>query len=166
MGHGEAAQPWRPPAEPFDELLTAVTEAQPTLSLLDLSEGRERVFALRGDIEDVAVDVRARSRSDDRWKLHIRIGVLGRGRAPLRLLPEAHGDGPRPGHAIGNTHALHGDVRQIELIDDDVLDTLLPLPGAQIDFWSAGTRIVAGPDLSRLDAERLAELLHRLATRP
>lgn len=166
LGAGEAASESRPPLLPMDELLTATAKALGTGELLTLEDGRRTVLAVRGELDDVPLDIRARPAGTGRWNLTIVVGVLGRGRPPLTLAPEPGDEGHRPAHLIGRTHRAHGQIRQLELIDDPLFEALLPFASAKVELWDAGTRVRLGRDLAGLDDTTLVALVRELAARP
>ena len=69
------------------------------------------LLVVRGDVGDAPVDLRARATSGDGWDVTITVGLLGRGRAPLGLVPEPGDDGHRPAHLLARTHRARGQVR-------------------------------------------------------
>ncbi len=94
----------------------------------------------------------------------LKVGVLGRSRPVVSLVPEPGDEGHRPAHLLGRTHRVQGQVRQIELIEDSLFDALMPFPHSVVEFWDAGSRVRLGSELSKLDGETLAALLHELST--
>ena len=130
-----------------------------------LEDGGRSILSLRGELDDTAIDLRARPSGSRGWDLTLQVGLLGRGRPELSLLPEPGDDGHRPAHLLGRTHRAAGQVRQLELLDDALYDALLPFPEARVELWDAGSRVRLGTDLGGLDDERLARLLRELASR-
>ncbi|MCH9680020.1 MAG: hypothetical protein K0V04_01200 [Deltaproteobacteria bacterium] len=154
-----------PPSIPIAELLEATAERLDAPGLVVLDEGRDSLLAVRGDVSETPVDIKARSARADVWDVTIVVGTLGRSRPDLALLPHRGDDGHRPAHLLGRTHRARGRVRDLELLDDTLLDALLPFPDARIEMWEAGTRMRMGRDLSQLDDERLAVLVRELVRR-
>ncbi len=155
----------QPPPRPMGEILEALTQRLGLPDVVVLEDSGHPLLALRGETDEVPMVLRARATARGGWEVTLTVGLLGRGRPPLRLHPEAGDDGPRPAHLLGRTHRAHGQVRQLELLDDALLDAVLPFPGAQVELWEAGSRVSLGADLSQLDEERLATLCHQLAHR-
>jgi hypothetical protein len=125
----------------------------------------QALLAVRGDADETPIDLRARPTARGGWDVTLTVGLLGRGRPVLGLDPEPGDDGPRPAHLLGRTHRARGQVRRLELLDDTLLDALLPFPGARVELWEAGSRVTLGAVLSQLDDERLATLTRELAHR-
>lgn len=153
-----------PKLDPVD-LLAMLTEGLGLPGPIVLDEEAGTVVAVRGVVRDTPVDLRARPDGHGGSRLLLRVGVVGRGRAPLELVPEAGSRGHRPPHEIGRTHRLRGEPRQLEEIGDGPLDALVPFPFARVRFWEAGCEVELGDDPSRLDADSLAALVRALATR-
>ena len=122
------------------------------------------VVSVRGDLDGTTLDLRARPRRSGGWHVSFRVGIIGRGRPVLELMPSTGSGGPRPAHELGRTHRAIGDVRRLEEVDDAQLDALQPFVGAKARYWDAGIEIDLGPDLVDLDAPRLAALLRSSAT--
>lgn len=125
------------------EPLTLETQARP-------------VIALRGDLQDVIIDARARSKRAG-WSVDITVGVPGRGRGDLVLAPGRPSE--QLHHRLAETHSTRGDVRLLESDSDQLLDALLPFPGVRAEFWGAGVKIDLGGDLANLDGDGLAALV-------
>ncbi len=155
----------RPPKAPMAEILEALAQRLGAPGLVVLDEGKKAVLAVRGDVGDVPLDLRARAAAGDQWAVTISVGMLGRGRPDLALLPHRGDDGHRPAHLLGRTHHARGRVRDLELLDDPLFDALLPFVDARVELWPAGTKVRLGRDLSGLDVERLTELVRQLAAR-
>jgi hypothetical protein len=127
---------------------------------LDEGSAAKRVLVGRGELDDVSVDVRVHGGRD----IKLRVGVIGRGRPELEIVPDASGGGHRPAHALASTHRVEGSQRALER-GDAVLDALMPFPGARARLWAAGAEVELGPTLASLDAERLAMLVRVLVDR-
>lgn len=164
LGGGAGQRVWKAPDDPMETVLEGAAERMSLPEVLVLDDGGRSLLSLRGEVAEVAVDLRARPVSAG-WDLTLVVGVLGRGRPPLSLLPEPGDDGHRPAHLLGRTHRAAGQVRQLELLEDDLLDALLPFPDARVELWDAGSRVRLGADLGGLDDERLARLVRALASR-
>ena len=121
------------------------------------------VVSVRGDLGGTTLDLRARPAPGGGWKLSFRVGVIGRGRPVLELVPSEGSGGARPPHELARTHRAIGDVRHLEDVDDAQLDALQPFTGARARYWDAGVEIDLGRDLHDLDAPRLAALLQSTA---
>lgn len=137
-----------------------------TADLLDLPapvalEGT--AVSVRGDLDGAALDLRARPRRNGGWQVSFKVGVIGRGRPVLELVPSSRSGGPRPAHELALTHRAVGDVRRLEEVDDAQLDALQPFTAAKASYWDAGLEIDLGPELGDLDAPRLAALLQTSA---
>jgi hypothetical protein len=153
-----------PKLDPVD-LLAMLTEGLGFPGPIVLDEDAGRVVAVRGVVGDTSVDLRARPDGDEGWRILLRVGVVGRGRAALELIPEAGSRGRRPPHEIGSTHRLRGEPRDLEALGDGPLDALVPFPSARARFWEAGSEVDLGDDPSLLDADSLAALVRALARR-
>jgi hypothetical protein len=158
-------RPFAPPPSPVEEVLKAVAV---TLGLdppvvLEAADGT--VVALKGELAGSPLDLRARPGRGDTWKVSLDAGIIGRGRPGVELAPDSTPAGQRPEHPIGKTHRVRGDMRSLELVGDDVLDTLRPFSDAHAKFWPAGARLEFGQDLARFEASSVAELLRALAKR-
>lgn len=156
----------RPPPQPMEEILEALAQRVGLPGVVVLEHAKQPLLAVRGDLDEkTPVDVRARCTTRGGWEVTLTVGLLGRGRAVLTLHPDAGDDGPRPAHLLGRTHRARGQIRQLELLDDTLLDAVLPFPGARVELWEAGSRVSLGVDLSQLDAEHLGTLAEQLAHR-
>jgi hypothetical protein len=160
----EPPEPERPKLDPVD-ILAMLTEGLGFPGPIVLDEKAGTVVAVRGVVGDTPVDLRARPDGHGGWRLVLRVGVVGRGRAGIELIPEAGGRGNRPPHEIGRTHRLRGKMRELEALGDGPLDALRPFPSARARFWEAGTVVDLGGDPSDLDADSLAALVRTLAKR-
>lgn len=159
---GAAAQP---PPEPMETILEALATRLALPGMVMLEDGGRALLAVRGELDETPIDLRARPSTQGEWEVTLVVGLLGRERPVLRLEPEPGDDGPRPAHLVGRTHRAHGQVRRLELLDDGLFDALLPFPDARLELWDAGARVRLGVDLSQLDDERLATLARQLAHR-
>ena len=164
LGGGPGQRVWRAPDEPMQAVLEGAAERLSLPDVVVFDDGGRSLLSLRGEVGDVAIDLKARPSSQG-WVVTLVVGVLGRGRAPLSLVPEPGDDGHRPAHLLGRTHRAAGQVRQLELLEDDLFDALLPLADAHVELWDAGSRVRLGSDLGGLDDERLARLVRALASR-
>ncbi|MBV1861487.1 MAG: hypothetical protein KUG77_23915 [Nannocystaceae bacterium] len=138
-----------------------------TADLLDLPAPitlEDTAVFIRGDLGGAALDLRARPRRGGGWQISFSVGVIGRGRPMLELMPSSRSGGPRPAHELALTHRAVGDVRRLEDVDDAQLDALQPFAAANARYWDAGVEIDLGPDLADLDAPRLAALLRASAS--
>lgn len=122
------------------------------------------VVSMRGDLDGTPLDLKARPHDDGNWDVSLRVGVIGRSRPVLELVPSPGGAGARPPHELGRTHRVLGDMRYLEEVDDAQLDALAPFSSARARYWDAGVEIELGRNLSDLDAPRLAALLQSTAT--
>lgn len=153
----------RPPAEPIEDLLRAAAErlGLPDPVVLETESGA--LLSMRGDVQTRRVELRARPLPhDDAWALELSVGVHGRGRAEIELVPEPGDGGARPAHVLARTHAVRGERRAAERLDDTLLDAIVPLPDARVELWPAGARVELGDDLSGLTAARVAALVQAL----
>jgi hypothetical protein len=160
-GGGGSVSP-QPPPSPMEAILEALAQRLHLPGVVVLEGTGRALLAVRGDVDETPIDLRARPTARGGWEVTLTVGLLGRGRAVLGLDPEPGDDGPRPAHLLGRTHRARGEVRRLELLDDTLLDALLPFPGARVELWDAGSRVSLGDDLSQLDDERLATLAHQL----
>lgn len=161
VGRGAA----RPPARPMDELLAEVAERLGLPDVVTLEDAGRSLLAVRGERAETPVDLRARASTRGWWQVTVTVGVLGRGRAPLGLVPEPGDEGHRPAHLLARSHRARGQVRQLELLDDTFFDALVPFPQARVDLWDAGTRVRLGDDLGDLDETTLTTLVEQLVAR-
>lgn len=159
---GTSAQP---PPTPMEEILEALATRLALPGMVMLEDAGRALLAVRGELDETPIDLRARPTTQGAWEVTLVVGLLGRERPVLRLEPEPGDDGPRPAHLVGRTHRAHGQVRRLELLDDGLFDALLPFPDARLELWDAGARVRLGVDLSQLDDERLATLAQQLAHR-
>lgn len=155
------AVPTRPPASDLESVVTDAAQrlGLPTPTVL---QTRARpVIALRGETGGVPVDARARPHAQ-RWTVSITLGVPGRSRPDLALVPRGTAAGritPIDHHPLTETHGATGDIRQLEQLDDAVLDALLPFAGARLELWGAGAKVELGEDLAALDGQTLAAII-------
>jgi len=162
-GMGSASE--RVPARPLEEILEATATQLGVPGMVVLEDRGHSLLAVRGEVDEAPLDLRARPSGSKGWSVAITVGLIGRGRPPLGLVPEPGDEGHRPSHLLARTHRARGQVRKLELLDDAFFDALLPFPLARVDLWEAGTRVRLGADLGKLDADRLTELVRRLAAR-
>lgn len=165
IASGPGSADARPPALPMEEILEAVAPRLGLPGMTVLEDAGRALLVVRGELGETPVDLRARPVAHGGWDVTLTVGLLGRGRALLGLEPEPGDDGHRPAHLVGRTHRASGQVRRLELLDDALLDALLPFPDARLELWEAGSRVRLGIDLSQLDDERLAALTQQLARR-
>lgn len=149
----------RPVPEIVDELAGMLAIEASTAST-----GRDggSICAARGVVDDVPFVLRARTLGNA-CELGIRLGVPGRGAPEVELRPDRSDGGVRPTHLLARTHRVIGSARALEIWGDGVLDALVPFPTAIARLWPTGVEVELGPDLSQLDAERLATLARALA---
>jgi hypothetical protein len=152
----------RPPAEPIEDLLrdAAARLGLPEPVVLETESGA--LLSMRGDVKTRRVELRARPLPQDAWSLELSVGVHGRGRAEVELVPDPGEGGARPAHVLSRTHAVRGERRAAERLDDALLDAIVPLPDARVELWPAGARVDLGQDLSALTADRVAALVQAL----
>lgn len=165
LGGGPGHRQWRAPDDPMDAILEGAASELSLPEVVVLEDGGRSLLSLRGEVDDVAIDLRARPSGSRGWEVTMTVGLLGRGRAPLSLVPEPGDDGHRPAHLLGRTHRAAGRVRDLELLEDELLDALLPFPDAHVELWDAGARVKLGADLQGLDDERLTRLVRELVRR-
>jgi hypothetical protein len=151
------------PSTPVDEILLATAERLGLPPPVALADAPKTVVALRGEVSSTHVDIRARLVGADAWAIDVRIGVIGRGRPQVELVPDPGQAGHRPAHELGRTHRIRGSARELERVGDPVLDTMMPFPRCRARFWEAGTAIALGEDLDQLEPGRLARLVVRTA---
>jgi len=155
----------RPAPRPMEEILEGLAEQLGLPGVVVLEDKGRSLLAVRGEVGDTPLDLRARPSGSDSWAVTLTVGLLGRGRPPLGLVPEPGDEGHRPAHLLARTHRVRGQVRQLELLDDGFFDAVLPFPQARLDLWDAGTRVRLGSDLSALDTGSLTTLVRQLAAR-
>lgn len=155
----------QPPPAPMEEILEAFAGRVQLPGVVVLDDGGRALLAVRGELGETPLDLRARPGAQGGWDVTLTVGLLGRGRPVLGLDPEPGDDGPRPAHLLGRTHRARGQVRRLELLDDALFDALLPFPDARLELWEAGSRVRLGVDLAQLDDEHLATLARALAHR-
>lgn len=117
-----------------------------------------QVLSMRGNVDEGPFDLRARQSRGGRWTLRVRLGMLGRGRPEVELVPDRSTSGLRPAHPLRATHRVRGSMRALEGADA-ALDTLLDFPEAHAAIEPAGSDVQLGQDLARLDADRLVALV-------
>lgn len=156
-----------PAPVPVEVTLQALADALGLAAPVVLETERGTVAAVRGELEDVTIDVRARpvGAAGLRWDVEMQLGVLGRQRATIELVPDTGGGGTRPPHAIGQTHRSLASLRALEAVDDRLLDALVPFASAHTELWPDGSRVRFGGDLSHLRCAELASLARALARR-
>ena len=153
----------RPPAQPMEDLVREAAErlGLPEPVVLETEDGA--LLSMRGEVHSRRVELRSRPLPRDRaWALELSVGVHGRGRPDVALVPDRGESGARPAHVLARTHAVRGEPRAAERLDDGLLDTLVHLPDARVELWPAGARVDLGEDLSGLTAERIAALVEAL----
>lgn len=152
------------PTMPMTDIIQDAAAQLDAPGLVVIDDGNESLLAMRGDVNDTTVDLRARRSRRGEWELTLQVGVLGRSRPMLRLIPELGDAGHRPAHLLGRTHFAQGQVRNLELLDDSLFDALMPFRQAHVEFWDAGTRVRLGAALGKLDGQTLATLIRELTS--
>lgn len=152
----------KPPAEPMEDLLRAAAERLRLPEPVVLETEAGALLSLRGEVDTRRVELRARPLPRDAWAVELSVGVHGRGRPEVALVPEPGEEGSRPAHVLSRTHAVKGERRAAERLDDRLLDAIVPLPDARVELWPAGARVDLGDDLSGLTPARVADLVHAL----
>ena len=158
----------KPAPTAVDKTLEAIADALTLPPPIVLESEGGMTVAVRGEVEDIVIDLRARPTghtADGAWDVELLIGVLGRSRPTLEFVSDPTGGGRRPSHALGSTHRFRGSDREAEALDDALLDALLPFAGAHTELWSDGSRVRFGHDLSAFDCQRVAALARALARR-
>ena len=151
-----------------ERTLAAVSDALGVAAPVVLETERGTMVAIRGELEDIGLDLRARpiGHGDrESWEVELVVGVLGRDRPALELVPDPGGAGSRPSHPIGESHRARGRLREVEELDDVLLDALAPFGSAHSELWPDGSRVRFGGDLSAFDCERVAPLVRALVRR-
>ena len=141
----------------FERLAERLAFAAP--ARVDRDEGP--MLALRGELNNVPLDLRLRS-ENRQVQLSATIGHPGRSAPPFRLIPDSGKRGLRPMHLLARSHRAHGDSRELETLDDSLLDALVPLPNTELKLWDAGAQVDFGD--RNANADRLEALL-RATTR-
>lgn len=147
------------PARPLEPI---VAEAAALLGLAAptvLEQQRGAVIAMRGEVERVAVDLRARQDRNG-WHVVLQAGVLGRGVPDVELVPGREGDEPHP---LVAGHRARGDARRLERLPESFLLALAPFPDHRTRVWPGGCQVELGARLDALDAAALAAVLRGMS---
>jgi hypothetical protein len=138
-----------PPA-PLEQTLSELASRLGLPAPVSLEQADGRVLALRGDLDHVAVQLRAREGRRG-WTVELTLGVPGRGRPEVELVP---GDGG---------HRVLGNPRKLEALPEALLVALADHPTHHTRLWPGGVQLEFGRQLGGLDVDRLARLLAQLA---
>lgn len=158
---GAPAPPSRttPPPRPLEAIVAeaAVLLGLPAPTVLEQQRGA--VVAMRGEVERVAVDLRARQ---DRagWVVVLQAGVLGRGAPDVELVPGREGDEPHP---LVAGHRARGDARRLERLPESFLLALAAFPEHRTRVFPGGCQVELGGRLDGLDAAALAAVLRGMS---
>lgn len=155
--------PRKDPERPMEDLLAATATRLDLPPPVILETARGPVVALRGEFEGTHLELKARPQRQGGWLVELHVGVVGRSKPDVELLPERGSSGVRPAHLLSRTHKIRGDARTLEHLGDDALDALLPFETAHVRLWSAGATVRLGPDLARLDDRTISDLLRALS---
>jgi hypothetical protein len=117
----------------FLRLATALSLDEPTMVV----DGDRTLGRVGGRIGDYQVDLRFDQLRGRLAFLEVHLGAITR--SPLaRLFPRSGRTGRRPAHPIAITHAMDGETQLVEALNEDILDHLRELPGAEIQLFAAG----------------------------
>lgn len=151
-----------------ESTLDALADALGLPAPVVLETERGTIVAIRGELDDIAIDLRARPighGSDEAWDIELLTGVQGRQRPEVEFVPDPGGTGDRASHPLGASHRTRGNLRDVEELDDALLDALLPFSGARTELWPDGSRVRFGGDLSGFDCGRVAAVVRGLTRR-
>jgi hypothetical protein len=137
-----------PPA-PLEQTLTTLATRLGLPAPVSLEQREGHVLSLRGDLEHVTIHLRARERRRG-WQVELTLGIPGRGRPEVELLPGAGG------------HRVLGNARRLETLPEALLIALADHPSHHVKLWPGGVHLDFGPQLGGLDVDRLARLLAQL----
>ncbi|MCA9689406.1 MAG: hypothetical protein KC636_07335 [Myxococcales bacterium] len=151
-----------PPA-PLEATLAQLSAELGLPEPVNLEQPDMTILAVRGELHDANVDLRARSPDGARWSIRLEVGVVGRGAAPLELRPDPNAIPGQHHPLVTTAHRIRGDARRLEAVDEDVLEALAHFPDHHARFWDAGARVDLGDDLSQLTPEALGDLTRALA---
>lgn len=149
---GAPPEPGEVFAAPPVPLETTLTELAARLGLpapVSLEQADGHVLSLRGEVDHAPLQLRARQ-SRRGWAVELTLGVPGRGRPEVELVP---GDGG---------HRVLGNVRRLEALPEALLAALADHPSHRTRLWPGGVQVDFGRQLSGLDVDRLARLLAQL----
>ena len=154
-----------PPPRPVEPLLADVAERLGLPSPVVVPTKGGSIVALRGEVDDQPVDIRARPHDDGTWSIELTVGTAGRGKAEVELWPDPGDHGERPAHLLARSHRIRGPRKIVEQLDDGLLDPLVALPQSRVQLWPTGGRVDLGDDLRALAAPGIAELVDALRDR-
>ncbi len=137
------------PPVPLDDTLTALATRLALPAPVSLEQPGGRVLSLRGELDHAALQLRARETRHG-WSVDLTLGVPGRGRPDVELLPGDSG------------HRVLGNTRRLESLPEALLVALADHPTHHTRFWPGGVQVEFGSVLSGLDVDRLARLLNQL----
>ncbi len=156
-------RPSLPDAAALQACFESLAERLPGLdapTYVEMDDGA--MLALRGSVDSVAVDVRARvARSGVRIELSV--GVIGLDDPVFELVPDSGGRGQRPAHLLSRSHRVSGELRSLERLGDGLLDAMTSFPHAYLRAWEAGMELELGRDLAGLRVDSLEALVRALA---
>ena len=138
-----------PPPAPLGPTLTALATRLELPAPVSLEQREGLVLALRGDLDHVALHLRARETRRG-WQVELTLGVPGRGRPEVELLPGADG------------HRVLGNTRRLETLPEPHLIAHADHPTHHLKLWPGGVHLDFGRQLGGLDVDRLARLLAQL----
>ena len=138
-----------PPPAPLDATLVALAGRLGLPPPVALEQADGRVLSLRGELEHTHLQLRAREGRRG-WQVELTLGVPGRDRADVELIPGAGG------------HRVRGDVRRLERLPEPLLAALAEYPGHYTRLWVGGVQLEFGRQLAGLDPDRLARLITQL----
>ena len=137
------------PPVPLEQTLTELAARLGLPAPVSLEQADGRVLAMRGDLDHVAVHLRAREGRRG-WTVELTLGVPGRGRPEVELVPGAGG------------HRVLGNPRRLEALPEALLVALADHPTHHTRLWPGGVQLEFGRQLGGLDVDRLARLLAQL----
>lgn len=148
-----------PPTAPLEAIVAdaAVLLRLPGPTVLEQQRGA--VVVLRGDLDRVPIELRARQDRGE-WSVVLQAGLLGRGAPELELIPGRDHHDPHP---LVAEHRLRGDPRRLERLPESFLLALAHFPEHRTRIWPGGCQVDLGPRLDRLDPAVLASVLRSMS---
>ena len=137
------------PPTPLDDTLAALADRLGLPAPVSLEQAAGRVLSLRGELEHVHVHLRAREGRRG-WSVELTLGIPGRGKPEVELLPGAGG------------HRVVGNARRLETLPEALLIALADHPTHHTRLWPGGVHLDFGRQLAGLEVDRLARLLAQL----
>lgn len=149
-----------PPPRPVDVIAAEAAKllGLPPPTVLEQQTGA--VVALRGELDGVHVELRARHERAG-WIVVAQAGTLGRGSPELELTP---GDPEElESHPLFGTHVIKGDPRRAERLPEALLLALQQFPDHRTRVWAGGCQLDLGARLDGLEAASLSAVLRAMS---